>query len=509
MDNMKVYKFGGASVKDAAGVRNIASIVGAEKGRLFVIVSAMGKTTNALEGLLDTFYDGKTALALERLQNIVDFHNRIIAELWGRPFLPDRVARFYMELEETVASSNPAVREYEVWYDRIVGYGELISTSIVSEYLAAVGIANTWVDMRECFVTTARHKDANVDLERSAERLVPLVEAADSRVYVGQGFIGATEDGAPTTIGREGSDYSAAAAGYILGAESVTIWKDVEGILNGDPKRFDDVRHIPEMNYLDAIELAYSGAQVIHPKTIKPLQNRNIPLHVRCFLDPALPGSVIRAGVQKNREIPILIVKPSQVLLTVRANDFSFPTLANQPLYFLGYLIVQSIQMGANIDYAIVISSHYQELKATMTHKEAIVEALNASFPTIFTSGTILSAAALLIGNISTNPVISILGTCLGRGTIISIVIVLGVLPATLVLSDSIINRTSFKMKGIELPTRTASGTMYVSGHLRGQVSGVLDGEFTGTIRGDMHAIVSTSTQVKKLDEAEGGEDNA
>lgn len=128
--------------------------MGAEKGRLFVIVSAMGKTTNALEGLLDTFYDGKTALALERLQNIVDFHNRIIAELWGRPFLPDRVARFYMELEETVASSNPAVREYEVWYDRIVGYGELISTSIVSEYLAAVGIANTWVDMRECFVTT-------------------------------------------------------------------------------------------------------------------------------------------------------------------------------------------------------------------------------------------------------------------------------------------------------------------------------------------------------------------
>ena len=206
--------------------------------------------------------------------------------------------------------------------------------------------------------------------------------------------------------------------------------------------------------------------------------------------------------------LPILLI--ACILGSVWIN-FSFPTLANQPLYFLGYLIVQSIQMGANIDYAIVISSHYQELKATMTHKEAIVEALNASFPTIFTSGTILSAAALLIGNISTNPVISILGTCLGRGTIISIVIVLGVLPATLVLSDSIINRTSFKMKGIELPTRTASGTMYVSGHLRGQVSGVLDGEFTGTIRGDMHAIVSTNTKVKKLDDsdAEGGEDNA
>ena len=245
--------------------------------------------------------------------------------------------------------------------------GSSISTSIVSEYLAAVGIANTWVDMRECFVTTARHKDANVDLERSAERLVPLVEAADSRVYVGQGFIGATEDGAPTTIGREGSDYSAAAAGYILGAESVTIWKDVEGILNGDPKRFDDVRHIPEMNYLDAIELAYSGAQVIHPKTIKPLQNRNIPLHVRCFLDPALPGSVIRAGVQKNREIPILIVKPSQVLLTVRANDFSFileerfaQIFALLDEYMVKVNLIQS--SAVNLDLCMDRTRHLEEL---------------------------------------------------------------------------------------------------------------------------------------------------
>ena len=208
----------------------------------------------------------------------------------------------------------------------------------------------------------------------------------------------------------------------------------------------------------------------------------------------------------KSAGLPVLLIMVIQGSIWL---NFSVPAIENTPLYFLGYLIVNSIQMGANIDYAIVISSHYTELKQQYPPKKAIVEALNASFPTIFTSGTILSAAALLIGNISTNPVISILGTCLGRGTIISIVIVLGVLPATLVLSDSIINRTSFKMKGIELPTRTASGTMYVSGHLRGQVSGVLDGEFTGTIRGDMHAIVSTSTQVKKLDEAEGGEDNA
>lgn len=191
--------------------------------------------------------------------------------------------------------------------------------------------------------------------------------------------------------------------------------------------------------------------------------------------------------------------------------NFSFPTLMNQPLYFLGYLIVQAIQMGANIDYAIVISSHYQELKTTMPHKQAIVQALNTAFPTIFTSGTIMSAAALLIGNMSAQPVIAILGTCLGRGTIVSIVIVLTVLPSILVLSDSIINRTSFKMKGIEIPTRTASGTMYVSGRLRGHVSGMVDGEFTGVIRGDMNATVSTSTQIKDLEEheEEGGKDHA
>ncbi len=172
---MKVFKFGGASVKNAEGVRNIASIVGAEQERLFVVVSAMGKTTNALERLLDTFYDGKTAAALERLQEIVDFHNRIIAELWGAPSLPRRVARFYMELEELVVVSNPAVREYEVWYDRIVGYGELISTAIVSEYLAAAGVPNTWVDMRECFVTT----DLVMTLARRA-RSMPAMPMADS-----------------------------------------------------------------------------------------------------------------------------------------------------------------------------------------------------------------------------------------------------------------------------------------------------------------------------------------
>lgn len=364
---MKVYKFGGASVKDAEGVRNLASIIAGEGEGLFVIISAMGKMTNALERLLDAFFDGKRGEALARLQEIVDFHTGIVSELWRDGSFPERAGRFFMELEEIVAVSDPAAGDYEVWYDRIVGYGELISTAIVSEYLSSRGLANRWLDMRECFITNGRHKDANVDLERSAERLLPLVSPDTARIYIGQGFIGATEDGVPTTIGREGSDYSAAVAGYILDARSVTIWKDVPGILNGDPKIFGDARHIPEMNYLDAIELAYSGAQVIHPKTIKPLQNKNIPLHVRCFLDPSLPGSVIKAGVAKQGDIPILIVKPAQVLLTIRANDFSFmleERFANIFAILGEYMVkVNLIQSSAvNLDLCMDKSRHLGEL---------------------------------------------------------------------------------------------------------------------------------------------------
>ena len=193
--------------------------------------------------------------------------------------------------------------------------------------------------------------------------------------------------------------------------------------------------------------------------------------------------------------LPLLMIIVIQGSIWI---NFSFPTLTNTPLYFLGYLIVQAIQMGANIDYAIVISSHYQELKAHMPHKEAIVHALNASFPTVFTSGTILASAALLIGNMSAQPVIAILGTCLGRGTIVSIILVLFVLPATLVLGDSIINRTSFKLKGIEPKTRTATGTVRVQGHVRGYISGIVDADIDGIIHGQLNASLSTDGQIEE-----------
>ena len=268
---MKIYKFGGASVKEAAGVRNLANIARQTDDRLFIVVSAMGKTTNVLEKIVDAFWGGRTGEAVVAMQAVVDYHAGILTDLWGEPHLPQRVREFYEELEEIITIANPASKSYEEWYDRIVSFGELISTAIVSDYLNYDGIGCEWLDMRRMFLTTNRFRDANIDIEASTPKLRRAVELADKRIIVGQGFIGATEQGATTTIGREGSDYSAAVAGYILDAESVSIWKDVEGILNGDPKIFDNVTYIPELTYLDAIELAYSGAQIIHPKTIKPL----------------------------------------------------------------------------------------------------------------------------------------------------------------------------------------------------------------------------------------------
>ena len=209
----------------------------------------------------------------------------------------------------------------------------------------------------------------------------------------------------------------------------------------------------------------------------------------------------------KSAGLPILLILVIQGSIWI---NFSFPVFLEQPLYFLGYLIVSAIQMGANIDYAIVISSHYQEKKAYMPHKEAIVHALNAAFPTVFTSGIMMASAGLLIGNMSAQPVIAIMGTCLGRGTIISIILVLFVLPSILVLGDSIIERTRFKMKAIELPVRQATGTIRVSGRLRGYVSGYVDGTFSGSLKGQMNATVSTETTVEVQEETpEGGAKNA
>ena len=319
---MKVYKFGGASVKNADGVRNLHKIIGGEQ-QLFIIVSAMGKTTNALEKVFEGVQHGDRTAAQEHIDGLRRYHAEIIDDLWRRPMQLPQVEAFFGELERLVAEQAYRAEEAEAWYDAIVAFGELISTTIVSEYLRFAGTPNRWIDMRRCMRTEQRHKDAAVDLEASAPQLRAAVADAAETVFIGQGFIGGAPDGTTTTLGREGSDYSAAVVANLLDAESMSVWKDVDGVLNADPKIFPDAVQIAELNYLDTIELAYSGAQIIHPRTIKPLQNKNIPLYVRPFGDKRKPGTVIR-GMSAPVRVPILILKKDQVLLTIRSRDFSF-----------------------------------------------------------------------------------------------------------------------------------------------------------------------------------------
>ena len=319
---MKVYKFGGASVRNADGVRNLAHIVEGEEN-LFIIVSAMGKTTNALERVFTHMQNGRKEEANEEIKQIQAYHAEIIDNLWGEPTNINEVTLLFGQLRNIVNDIVYRSADAELWYDTIVAYGELISTTIISKYLNHINIRNRWIDMRTTLLTNQRHKDAKVDIRASKHRLRASIENTGVGVFVGQGFIGGAPDGTTTTLGREGSDYSAAVVANILGAESMSVWKDVEGVLNADPKIFKDAVKIDALNYLDTIELAYSGAQIIHPKTIKPLQNKNIPLYVRPFGDKSKPGTVIN-GDAEHVTIPIMIYKPNQVLLIIRSKDFSF-----------------------------------------------------------------------------------------------------------------------------------------------------------------------------------------
>ena len=330
---MKVYKFGGASVRHAEGVRNLLNIVGDEK-ELFIIVSAMGKTTNALESVFDAMRKGDKAFCESKIEEIKAYHYTTIADLFGSvEYRIEEVDALFEALRKAVTTNEFERSRAEEWYDHIVAYGELISTTIVSKYLNKEGINNKWIDMRKCFHTQARHKDANVLIEQSATPLRLACAGAESRIFVGQGFIGSAPDGSTTTLGREGSDYSAAVVANILDAESMTVWKDVDGILNADPKIFPDAVKIDHFNYVDTIELAYSGAQIIHPKTIKPLQNKNIPLYVKPFGNKHAAGTEID-GKASTFNTPIIILKYNQSFLRLRSRDLSFVLEEKFPIIF-------------------------------------------------------------------------------------------------------------------------------------------------------------------------------
>jgi aspartate kinase len=347
---MKIFKFGGASVSTTNRLQKVGDILKSlESEPLVIVISAMGKTTNALEKVVDAFFSGNKENALELFNKIKEEHIHITKSLDNDPTL---LNDFFTEVEWLL--HDKPVREYDYYYDQIVCAGELLSTSIVSHYLNNNGIANHWLDVRDIIRTDNNFRNAQIQWDVTSQRTEENIKSllTNTSFILTQGFIGATDENESTTLGREGSDYTAAVFANLLNAESLTIWKDVEGVMNADPKAYKKAEWIPELNYKEVIEMAYYGAQVIHPKTIKPLENKNIPLYVKSFINPGNTGTVIH-----NKPVhhlpPIIVYKYNQVLVELYSKDFSF---VGEGLNAEFYRIFDKIKFKPNLTQNAAIS---------------------------------------------------------------------------------------------------------------------------------------------------------
>lgn len=352
---MKVYKFGGASISTVDRIKNVAAIITAHKqDKLLVIISAMGKTTNALEAVVNSYFEGRKEEALQLFTTIKDSHLNTLKYLCTLQWqaATTQLQDFFTEIEWML--HDKPVRNYDYYYDQVVCCGELLSTAIVAWHLRENGLDVAWADVRDIVRTDDNFRDAGVDWEFTgnaiAQKIKPLFEKYD--VVITQGYIGATDENESTTLGREGSDYSGAIFANLLPAESVTIWKDVDAVMNADPRQFSDAVNIHELSYTEVIEMAYYGAQVIHPKTIKPLQNKNIPLYVKSFIQPTLPGTVISNTHVKGLP-PIIVLKQKQVLMKFKSKDFSF--VEDRPVDELHQLF-RTIKVKPNLSQNTAIS---------------------------------------------------------------------------------------------------------------------------------------------------------
>ncbi len=323
---MKVFKFGGASVKDAPSFANIIRVLKLfENQQLFIVISAMGKMTNAFEKLHSAYFDNINTMGI--FDEIYTYHINIARELFldSSETVFSGLENLFDEIKSKL--NTPPSKNYNFEYDRLVCYGELLSSHILSCYLNKNGFSNCVVDARSIIRTDANYREARVDWEKTpllVKAAFDSVLESGKKIAVSQGFIGATAHNYTTTLGREGSDFTAAVVAFSLKAEDVTIWKDVPGVLNADPKQFSDTKKIDRLSYLDAIELAYYGATVIHPKTIKPLENAKIPLYVKSFLNPEGTGTVIEHFFTEKKPIPCFIFKTNQILISIQPRDFSF-----------------------------------------------------------------------------------------------------------------------------------------------------------------------------------------
>ena len=361
---MKVFKFGGASVNSADAVRNMAQIVQKhlESEPLVVVVSAMGKTTNLLEKLVPSAVT--EASAPELRQQLEDYHRSIAAALLpDNKEVQDKISALLASLDNLSNTLPANLEHYNYNYDQVVSHGELLSTTIISEYLNHLGIKTLWADARQLIHTDSHYREGRIDwhaTEAAAKALMP--DSMNYSVVLTQGFIGGTAGGT-TTLGREGSDYSAAILAYCLNAESITIWKDVPGFLNADPKFFADTVKINQIPYNEAIELAYYGASVIHPKTVKPIQNKGIPLYIRSFITPESEGSVIGNCHTISPETPLYIFKNNQILLSILPRDYSFIAEDNLQVIF-GILnklgIKANLMQNSALSFSICVDNNSQ-----------------------------------------------------------------------------------------------------------------------------------------------------
>jgi len=384
---MKVFKFGGASVKDAEGINNVYSVlqqVGHED--VLLVISAMGKTTNAFEVVIKNYFD-KSAELQSSIQEVRKYHNQILMELFDDESNGAFAAvnKIFTDLEGFLKNNKSP--NYNFVYDQVVGLGEVLSTTIISHYFNHLGLKNHWLDVREFIKTDNTYRDAIVDWDATQKNISKNVKKKNLNIT--QGFLGSDENNFTTTLGREGSDYTAAIFAYCLNAESVTIWKDVPGVLNADPRYFENAILLNQISYREAIELAFYGATVIHPKTLQPLQKKEIPLFVKSFVNPLLPGTRVSKGADLEPQASCYIVKKNQLLISLSSLDFSFIMEENISEIFMllhKYKIKVTLIQNTAISFSVCVDDkfgNFPELKNILSKKFHVTHNENVSLYTI------------------------------------------------------------------------------------------------------------------------------
>lgn len=384
---MRVFKFGGASVKDADGIKNVYDVlqkVGHED--VLVVISAMGKTTNAMEVVIKNYFDKSPELK-SSIQDVKKYHNQILLDLFDdeNHAVFAAINSLFGDLEYFLEHNKSP--NYNFVYDQIVSMGELISTTLVSHYFNYRGLKNQWIDVREFIKTDNTYRDAVVDWEQTQQNIKKGIKK--KTLNITQGFLGSDENSFTTTLGREGSDYSAAIFAYCLNAESVTIWKDVPGVLNADPRYFDNTVLLNQISYREAIELAFYGASVIHPKTLQPLQRKEIPLYVKSFINPLLPGTSVSKGSDLEPQTSCFIVKKGQLLISLSSLDFSFIMEENiSEIFSLLHKYKMKVHLIQNsaISFSVCVDdkfNNFNELKTILSKKFKVTYNEDVSLYTI------------------------------------------------------------------------------------------------------------------------------